>query len=108
MMARKLLNLLQYIISINLRIYKVYNIICKDFTFLKKKRKCTCNAEQRDKKSTLLFVLEISLDKKKAIPNIIFKCGQNIAVAMHISTEKHKTVKIIVLYRAKKWLLSTP
>lgn len=42
-MARKLLKLLSYIyiyiISINLRIYKVYNIIVKDIAFLKKKTK---------------------------------------------------------------------
>lgn len=36
--GKEALKLLQYIISINLRIYKVYNIIFKDFAFLKKKK----------------------------------------------------------------------
>lgn len=68
-MARKLLKLLSYIyiyiISINLRIYKVYNIIVKDIAFLKKKAKresCvvhnTVRVTVRETKKTFLTGLE--------------------------------------------------
>lgn len=68
-MARKLLKLLIYIyiydISINLRIYKVYNIIVKDIAFLKKKTKTescvvhnTVRVTVRETKKTFLTGLE--------------------------------------------------
>lgn len=66
-MARKLLKLLSYIyiISINLRIYKVYNIIVKDIAFLKKKTKTescvvhnTVRVTVRETKKTFLTGLE--------------------------------------------------
>lgn len=80
------LKLLQYIISINLRIYKIYNSIFKEFTFLKKK------------KTPLLFVLETS-DKEKAIPYTKYKCDskQNSGHA-HFHRESQDWVSELLFY----------